>query len=126
MCADRQGLDQSTLRLLRGEELDAAAEHADRLQEREGEYEGGLVFHDEPREPSLFESLLFFEGEQWDLHVGVDVHLVGVAVMLVVLVDPPLAAQAEQQVAENEGEPVVLPGSCGRRTAGARSRGRGG
>ena len=30
--------------------------------------------------------------------------------MLVVLVDPPLSAQAEQEVAKNEGEPVVLPG----------------
>src|SRR5215218_9956938 len=29
--ADRQGLDKSTLRLLRGEELYATAEHADRL-----------------------------------------------------------------------------------------------
>src|SRR5215204_272238 len=112
VCADRQGFGQRTLRLLRGEELDAAAEHADRLQEREGEYEGGLVFHDEPSEPSLLESLLFFEGEQRDVYVGVEVQLVGVAVMLVVLVDPPLAAHAEQQVAENEGEPVVLPGAA--------------
>jgi hypothetical protein len=30
--------------------------------------------------------------------------------MLVVLVDPPLAAQAEQEVAKNEGKPVVVPG----------------
>src|ERR671913_1769978 len=110
--ADRQGLEQGTLRLLHSEELDAAAEHADRLQEREGEYEGCLMFHDEAREPSFFEGLLFFEGEQWDLHVGVEVHLVGVAVMLVVLVDPPLAAYAQQQVAEEEGEPVVLPGAA--------------
>ena len=29
VCADRQGLDQRTLRLLRGEEPDAAAEHAE-------------------------------------------------------------------------------------------------
>src|SRR5215208_3012340 len=112
VCADRQGFHQRTLRLLRGEELDAAAEHADRLQEREGEYKGGLVFHDEAREPSFFEGLLFFEGEQRDVNVGVEVHLVGVAVVLVVLVDPPLAAYAEQQVAENEGEPVVLPGGA--------------
>ena len=83
-----------------------------RLQQREGEYEGGLVFHDEPGEPSLLESLLFIEGEQRDVHVGVKVHLVGVAVVLVVLVDPPLAAQAKQKVAENEGEPVVLPGTA--------------
>src|SRR5215208_4763260 len=110
--ADRQSLDKSTLRLLRGEELYATAEHADRLQEREGEYEDCLVFHDEARDPPLFEGLLFFEGEQWDLHVGVEVHLVGVAVMLVVLVDPPLAAYAEQQVAEDEGEPVVLTGAA--------------
>src|SRR5215217_6260189 len=110
--ADRQGLDQGTLRLLRGEELYTAAEHADRLQEREGEYEGCLVFHDEAREPPFFEGLPFVEGEQWDLHVGVEVHLVGVAVMLVVLVDPPLAAHAERQVAKNEGEPVVLPGAA--------------
>ncbi len=110
--ADGEGFDPRTLRPLRGEELDAAAEHADRLQEREGEYEGGLVFHDEAREPSFFEGLLFFESEQRDVHVGVDVHLVGVAVMLVVLVDSPLAAHAEQQVAENEGEPVVLPGGA--------------
>jgi hypothetical protein len=33
-------------------------------------------------------------------------------VMVVVLVDPPLAAYAEQKVAEDEGEPVVLPGSA--------------
>ena len=112
VCADHQGFDQRALRLLRGEELDAAAEHADRLQEREREDQGGLVFHDEPREPSLVESLLFFEGEQRDVHVGVYVHLVRVAVMLVVLVDPPLAAHAEQQVAEDEGEPVVLPGGA--------------
>jgi hypothetical protein len=104
--ADRQELDQSTFRLLHGEELYATAEHANRLQEREGEYEGCLVFHNEPGEPSLFEGLLFVEGEQWDLHVRVEVHLVGVAVMLVVLVDPPLAAYAEQQVAEDEGEPI--------------------
>ena len=31
--------------------------------------------------------------------------------MLVVLVDPPLAAHAEQQIAEDEGEPVVLTGA---------------
>src|SRR5919112_540138 len=110
VCADRQDFGQRRLRLLRDEELDAAAEHADRLQEREGEYEGGLVFHDEPREPSFFEGLLFFEGEQRDVHVGVEVRLVGVTVVLVVLVDPPLAAQAEQEVAEDECEPVVLPG----------------
>src|ERR687890_2152559 len=108
--ADRQGFAQRALRLFRGEELYAAAEHADGLQEREGEYEGCLVFHDEAREPSFLEGLLFFEGEQWDVHVGVEVRLVGVAVMVVVLVDPPLAAQAEQQVAKNEGEPFVLPG----------------
>src|SRR5918994_1153187 len=112
VCADRQGLEQGTFRLFRGEEPDAAAEHADRLQERKGEYEGRLVFHDEAREPSFLEGLLFLEGEQWDVHVGVEVHLVGVAVMLVVLVDPPLAANAEQQVAEDEGEPVVLPGAA--------------
>lgn len=112
VCADRQGFGQRTLCLLRDEELDAAAEHADRLQEREGEYEGGLVFHDEPREPSFFEGLLFFEGEQRDVHVGVEVRLVGVAVVLVVLVDPPLAAYAEQQVAEDEGEPVIPPESA--------------
>ena len=34
--------------------------------------------------------------------------------MLVVLVDPPLAAYAEQQVAEDEGEPVIFPGSAER------------
>src|SRR5215216_6179724 len=112
VCADRQDFGQRRLRLLRDEELDAAAEHADRLQQREGEYEGGLVFHDEAREPSLLESLLFFEGEQRDVHIGINVHLVGVAVVLVVLVDPPLAAQAKQKVAENEGEPVVLPGTA--------------
>jgi len=61
--ADRQGLDQGTLRLLHGEELYAAAEHADRLQEREGEYEGGLVFNDEAREPPFFKGLPFIEGE---------------------------------------------------------------
>jgi hypothetical protein len=33
-------------------------------------------------------------------------------VMVVVLVDPPLAAYAEQKVAEDEGEPVVLPGGA--------------
>src|SRR5215211_3843892 len=110
--ADRQGFAQRPLRLFRGEELYAAAEHAYGLQEREGEYEGCLVFHDEAREPSFLESLLFFEGEQRDIHVGVEIHLVGVAVMFVVLVDPPLAAYAEQQVAEDEGEPVVLPGGA--------------
>src|SRR5919112_6719319 len=112
VCANHQGFDQRALRLLRDEELYAAAEHADLLQEREGEYEGGLVFHDETREPSLLEGLLFFEGEQWDVHVGVEVHLVGVAVMLVVLVNPPLAAHPKRQVAKNEGEPVVLPGAA--------------
>src|ERR671921_1222864 len=110
--ANRQGFAQRALRLFGGEELYAAAEHTDRLQEREGEYEGCLVFHDEPREPSFFEGLLFFEGEQRDVHVGVEVRLVRVAVMLVVLVDPPLAAYAEQQVAEDECEPVVLPGGA--------------
>src|SRR5215207_972536 len=35
VCANHQGFDQRALRLLRGEELDAAAEHADRLQQRE-------------------------------------------------------------------------------------------
>jgi hypothetical protein len=35
-----------------------------------------------------------------------------VAVVFVVLVDPPLAAYAEQQVAEEKGEPVVLPGAA--------------
>src|SRR5215218_5123697 len=64
------------------------------------------------RAPSFFEGLLFFEGEQRDVHVGVEVRLVGVTVVLVVLVDPPLAAQAEQQVAEGECEPVVLPGGA--------------
>src|ERR671921_500492 len=108
--ANRQGFAQRALRLFGGEELYAAAQHADRLQEREGEYEGCLVFHDEACKPSFLEGLLFFEGEQRDVHVGVAVHLVGVAVMLVMLVDPPLAAQAEQEVAENEGEPVVVPG----------------
>src|SRR5215213_400270 len=110
--AERQGFDQRALGLLRGEELDAAAQHADRLQEREGEYKGGLVFHDEPRESPLAEGLLFLKSEQRDVHVGIDIHLVRVPVVLVVLVDPPLAAQAEQQVAENEGEPVVLPGAA--------------
>src|SRR5215211_2941369 len=112
VCADRQGFDQRALRLLGSEEPYAAAEHADRLQQREGEYEGGLVFHYEAREPSFLECLLFFEGEQRDVHVGVEVRLVGVAVMLVVLVDPPLSAQAEQEVAEEEGEPIVLPGAA--------------
>src|SRR5215211_9294729 len=110
--ADRQGFAQRPLRLFRGEELYAAAEHAYGLQEREGEYEGCLVFHDEAREPSFLEGLLLFEGEQWDLHVGVEVHLVGVAVMLVVLVNPPLAAHPKRQVAKNEGGPVVLPGAA--------------
>src|SRR5215208_1154181 len=112
VCADRQGFHQRALRLLRGEELDAAAEHADRLQEREGEYKGGLIFHDEAREPSLVQSLLFFEGEQRDVHVGVYVQLVRMPVMVVVLVDPPLAAYDEQKGAEDAGEPVVLPGSA--------------
>ncbi len=77
-----------------------------------GNYEGSLVFHDEPSKPSLRESLLFFEGEEWNIYVGVEVQLVRMTVMVVVLVDPPLAAHAEQQVTEDEGEPIVLPGGA--------------
>jgi hypothetical protein len=89
--------------------LDAAAEHADSLQQRQREDQSGLVLDDEPREPCLAERLIFLEGEQGNVDVGVDVELVRMAVVLVVLVDPPLAAHAEQEVAEDEGDPVVLP-----------------
>jgi hypothetical protein len=65
--------------------------------------------HDEPGKPSLVESLLFFKGEQRNIYVGVGVYLVRMSVMRIVLVDPPLAAHAEQQVAEDESSPVVLP-----------------
>jgi hypothetical protein len=65
--------------------------------------------HDEPGKPSLVKSLLFFEGEQRNIYVGVGVYLVRMTVMLVMLVDPPLAAHTEQQVAEDESSPVVLP-----------------
>src|SRR3712207_670495 len=86
--------------------------HAQRLQQRQRKYQGGLVFHDDAGKPSLVQSLLFFKGQQWNIYVGVDVHLVRMTVMLVVLVDPPLAADAEQQVAEDEGSPVVHPGGA--------------
>jgi hypothetical protein len=43
----------------------------------------------------------FFEGEQRNIYVRIDVNLVRIAVMLVVLVDPPLAAHTEQQVAKS-------------------------
>src|SRR5215213_3491465 len=103
---------QRTLCLLLEEKADAVSMQAERLQKREGNYQDGLVFHNEPREPSLVEGLLFFEGEQRDLYVGVDIYLVRVSVMLVVLVDPPLATYAEQQVAEDESEILILPGGA--------------
>src|SRR5215211_1449153 len=112
VCSHEECFGQRALCSFFDEKLDAATVHAQPLQNRERKDEGGLVFHDEAREPSLVESLLFFEGEEWNIYVGVRVQLVRMTVMVVVLVDPPLAAYAEQQVAKDEGEPVVLPGGA--------------
>src|SRR5215203_2651194 len=112
VCSHEERFGQRALCSFFDEILDAATEHADRLQHRKRKDQGSLIFHDEAREPSLVESLLFFEGEEWNIYVGVYVQLVRMTVMVVVLVDPPLAAYAEQQVAEDEGEPVILPGSA--------------
>jgi hypothetical protein len=68
-----------------------------------------LVFHNEPRDPLLTESLFFGKGNQRDVNIGVKVELVRMTVVLIVLVDPPLLAYADQQVAENEGKALVLP-----------------
>src|SRR5919107_2294987 len=100
---------QHTLCLSLDEKADALEMHAECLQKRQRKYQVSLVLHDEPRKPSLVESLVFFEGEQRDIYIGIDVYLIRMTVMLIVLVDPPLAAHAEQQVAEDQSSPVVLP-----------------
>jgi hypothetical protein len=80
----------------------------DPLEEQDREEERALVRH----EPAQERGMLAFDavgrhGDHRELDVGVDAELVGVGVMTGVLVLPPAVAHADEQVADDQADPVV-------------------
>ena len=66
-----------------------------RLQQQQGEEQPGLMAGQQPDQPVLGAGLVGGEGQGGDADVGVQVLVVGVAVVGVVLVHPPVEAHPD-------------------------------
>jgi hypothetical protein len=83
-----------------------------RLQEQQGEEQPALVAGDQPDQPVFGAGLVDGEGECGDADVGVEVFVIGVAVVAVVLAHPPVEADTDQQVGvEQPGQVVGVSGA---------------
>src|SRR5215211_8656000 len=89
--------------------LGAGQVQVSRLQQQQREEQPALGAGDQPDQPVLGAGLVGGEGERGDADVGVQVLMVGVAVVGVVLGDPPAEADPNQQVGVEEPDQVVGP-----------------
>src|SRR5215211_6257143 len=79
------------------------------FQQQQGEEQPALVAGDEADQPMLGAGLVGGEGQGGDADVGVQVLVVGVGVVGVVLVHPPVEAHPDQQVGVGQADQVVGP-----------------
>ena len=96
--AERAHLNPSQLLLRIDEELHAVDMHDPREAEEQRKEQARLMAYQPARETGLRQGLLLRVGDDSDVDVGVEVLVVGIAVMPVVLVHPPSMAHAEQPV----------------------------
>ena len=85
----------------------AVIAEVERLEQQEREEEIALVADDQARDANLGPGLRLGEGDHREVDVGVEVQLVGVAVVQVVLVDPPGPARSQQEVDQKEAQQIV-------------------
>src|SRR5215216_8023147 len=79
------------------------------FQQQQGEEQPALVAGNQPDQPMLGAGLVGGEGQGGDADVGVQVLVVGVGVVGVVLVHPPVEAHPDQQVGVDQADQVVGP-----------------
>jgi hypothetical protein len=89
--------------------LDAGRVQVRRLEQEQREEQVGLESNDRPDQPPLVAGLGGGERERADGDVGIQVGVVGVAVVAVVLADPPGVAHPNEEVAEDQADQAVGP-----------------
>ena len=84
--------------------------HRESEQQQDREEVPALMGHQPPHQPAaLLGCLCGREGEGSQCDVGVGSHLVRVRVVAVVLTLPPAVADPDQQVRDDQADPVVPP-----------------
>lgn len=103
-------LGEGMLCFLQPQEMDTQDQERHRSEHVDWELKIGLVFHQEPLHPLRLACLFFRENGEWSFNIRVAIELVGMAVMPIVLLDPPAPTPADQQIAHQQTADSVLPG----------------
>src|SRR5436853_4646746 len=109
MATQQDCFSQSMFRFGLEQKLNAYDPHIECFHHHQGKEHECLVFHHDAQQPLLAPGLFRTKGENWNADIGVDLKLIGMAMMPVMLVNPPSTTYADQQVTEYEADEIVLP-----------------